>query len=154
MWPPPSTNKVGIPDLVFAALSPGPPMPLSTLGLPPREGQDGSLLLSCGALASPTKCRFIPALLSSLVPLQNGRARGRPRRRTTSPANPVHPPRAPYGPNAHDRDESGRRHDLRSLASDERISLRRHVSGRNTLPEPVMQNLHPRRVLTDAFSLS
>jgi hypothetical protein len=31
------------------------------------RGQDGSLLLSCGALASPTSCRFIPAL--SLRPL-------------------------------------------------------------------------------------
>ena len=26
------------------------------------EGQDSSLLLSCGALASPTSCRVIPAL--------------------------------------------------------------------------------------------
>ncbi|MFN0164889.1 MAG: hypothetical protein ACKV22_00540, partial [Bryobacteraceae bacterium] len=36
--------------------------------LPPRDdrrktrGQDGSLLLSCRALSSPTTCRFIPAL--------------------------------------------------------------------------------------------
>ena len=43
-------------------------MPLSTLRLPPHDdrgktrGQDGSLLLSCGALASPATCRFIPAL--------------------------------------------------------------------------------------------
>src|SRR3954453_23804519 len=43
-------------------------MPLSTLRLTPRavsrktQGQDGvRSLLSCGALSSPTTCRFIPA---------------------------------------------------------------------------------------------
>ena len=46
---------------------PGPPVPLFTLRRPPRgrrrktRGQDGSLLLSCRALSTPTKCRFIPA---------------------------------------------------------------------------------------------
>src|SRR5207248_10588700 len=43
-------------------------MPLSTLHPAPRgterktRGQDGSLLLSCGALSSPTTRRFIPTL--------------------------------------------------------------------------------------------
>ena len=47
---------------------PGPPAPLSMLRMPARAGrrktrsQDGSLLLSCRALSSPTTCRFIPAL--------------------------------------------------------------------------------------------
>lgn len=56
------------PDWVFRSSIPRPPMPLSTLHLAPRgtrrktRGQDGSLLLSCGALSSPTARRFIPAL--------------------------------------------------------------------------------------------
>src|SRR5881227_290165 len=43
-------------------------MPLSTLHPAPRgtqrktRGQDGSLLLSCGALSSPTARRFIPTI--------------------------------------------------------------------------------------------
>ena len=70
---------------------PGPPVPLSTLRLPPRDGrrktrgQDGSLLLSCRALSSPTTCRFIPALgpflpsrapAMSLILRQQNRAKG------------------------------------------------------------------------------
>jgi len=56
------------PDGAFRSSIPRPSIPLSTLHLAPREarrktrGQDGSLLLSCGALSSPTTCRFIPAL--------------------------------------------------------------------------------------------
>jgi hypothetical protein len=56
------------PGWCFSKLNSPPPMPLSTLHLAPRgtrrktRGQDGSLLLSCGALSSPTARRFIPAL--------------------------------------------------------------------------------------------
>jgi len=56
------------PDCVFRSSIPGPSMPLSTLHPAPRgaqrktRGQDGSLLLSCGALSSPTARRFIPAI--------------------------------------------------------------------------------------------
>src|SRR5262249_59140084 len=51
----------------FEAQLPGPPIPLSTLRTKPHgiarktRGQDGVALLSCGALASPTTCRFSPA---------------------------------------------------------------------------------------------
>ena len=51
----------------FAAQSPGPPMPLSTLRWLPRgtprktRGQDGSLLLSCETLSFSTPCRFFGA---------------------------------------------------------------------------------------------
>jgi len=68
MLPSPWSHKVGIPTWVLEAQSPGPPMPLSTLPPPPRDGhgktrgQDGSLFLSCRALSSPATCRFIPAL--------------------------------------------------------------------------------------------
>ena len=68
MWPSPHVHRVGIPERSFRSSIPGPPMPLSMLRLPPRDdrrktrGQDGSLLLSCRALSSPTTCRFIPAL--------------------------------------------------------------------------------------------
>ena len=72
VWPSASEHSVGAPDELFHGSIPSPPVPLSTLH--PRcrhrrrmtRGQDGSLLLSCGALSSPTSCRFIPAL--SLVP--------------------------------------------------------------------------------------
>jgi hypothetical protein len=56
------------PNCVFRSSLPGPPMPLSTLHPAPRgtqrktRGQDGSLLLSCGALSSPTTRRFIPTI--------------------------------------------------------------------------------------------
>jgi hypothetical protein len=56
------------PEFVFRSSIPRPSMPLSTLHLVPRgtrrktRGQDGSLLLSCGELASPTARRFIPTL--------------------------------------------------------------------------------------------
>ena len=52
---------------VFRSSIPGPPMPLSTLRLPPRERHARlevrmvRYLLSCRALSSPTTCRFIPA---------------------------------------------------------------------------------------------
>ena len=53
----------------FRSSIPRPPMPLSTLRNAPHggarktRGQDGvAVLLSCRALASPTTCRFIPAL--------------------------------------------------------------------------------------------
>src|SRR6516162_6595725 len=67
---PPTRNEVGILIYgLFAAQSPRPPMPLSTLQASPRDdacktrGQDGiRYFLSCRALASPTTCRFIPAL--------------------------------------------------------------------------------------------
>ena len=47
MWPSPYVHKVGIPERSFRSSIPGPPMPLSTLRLPPRgdrrktRGQDG-----------------------------------------------------------------------------------------------------------------
>ena len=52
---------------VIGAQSPGPPMPLPTLRRTPRDAprkikvRIESLLLFCGALSSPTTCRFIPA---------------------------------------------------------------------------------------------
>src|SRR6202051_2416763 len=65
---------------VFRSSIPGPSVPLSTLHPAPRgtqrktRGQDGSLLLSCGALSSPTERRFIPtiALLSLPAPVSFG----------------------------------------------------------------------------------
>src|SRR6266566_8299015 len=56
------------PEFVFRSSIPRPSMPLSTLHPAPRgtqrktRGQDGSLLLSCGALSSPTARRFIPTI--------------------------------------------------------------------------------------------
>src|ERR1700736_5206055 len=56
------------PNCVFRSSIPGPSMPLSTLHPAPRgtqrktRGQDGSLLLSRGALSSPTARRFIPTI--------------------------------------------------------------------------------------------
>ena len=56
------------PEFAFRSSIPRPSMPLSTLHLVPHgtrrktRGQDGSLLLSCGALSSPTTRRFIPTL--------------------------------------------------------------------------------------------
>ena len=56
------------PVCVFRSSIPGPSMPLSTLHPAPRgtqrktRGQDGSLLLSCGAPSSPTTRRFIPTI--------------------------------------------------------------------------------------------
>ena len=65
------------PKYAFRSSIPGPSMPLSTLHPAPRgawrktRGQDGSLLLSCGALSSPTARRFIPTLA-----LPSGRGSG------------------------------------------------------------------------------
>jgi len=72
MWPSPSVHRVGARNSGFRGSIAGPPVPLSTLH--PRcrhrrrmtRGQRGSLLLRCGALSSPTPCRFIPALSDSL----------------------------------------------------------------------------------------
>jgi len=56
------------PNCVFRSSIPGPSMPLSTLHPAPHgtqrktRGQDGSLLLSRGALSSPTARRFIPTI--------------------------------------------------------------------------------------------
>ena len=56
------------PECAFRSSIPRPSMPLSTLHLVPHgtrrktRGQDGSLLLSRGALSSPTARRFIPTL--------------------------------------------------------------------------------------------
>src|SRR5207237_10753043 len=56
------------PEVVFRSSIPRPSMPLSTLHPVPHgtrrktRGQDGSLLLSCGALSSPTARRFIPTI--------------------------------------------------------------------------------------------
>ena len=56
------------PKCAFRSSIPGPSMPLSTLHPAPHgtqrktRGQDGSLLLSCGALSSPTARRFIPTI--------------------------------------------------------------------------------------------
>src|SRR5215469_18272085 len=73
-WPPcclpPTRNEVGILIYgLFAAQSPRPPMPLSTLQghtsrCPLQDSRSGWIryFLSCRALASPTTCRFIPAL--------------------------------------------------------------------------------------------
>jgi hypothetical protein len=62
------SNGVGVPEVDFRSSIPGPPMPLSTLHVPPRgdprktRGQDGiRFLLSCRTLSFPTSCRFIPA---------------------------------------------------------------------------------------------
>jgi hypothetical protein len=62
------SNGVGVPEVDFRSSIPGPPMPLSTLHVPPRDGprktrgQDGiRFLLSCRTLSFPTSCRFIPA---------------------------------------------------------------------------------------------
>jgi hypothetical protein len=67
----PSSSRNGVGILchgLFEAQSPRPLIPLSTLRLPPHDGdrktqgQDGfAVLLSCRALSSPTTCRFIPA---------------------------------------------------------------------------------------------
>src|SRR5438128_2584600 len=52
---------------IFAAQSPTPPIPLSTLRRAPRDaqrktrGQSGSLLLLCKASSSSASCRFSPA---------------------------------------------------------------------------------------------
>src|SRR5579859_279306 len=67
---PPTRNEVGILIYgLFAAQSPRPPMPLvyasrNTLRCPLQDSRSGWIryLLSCGALASPTTYRFIPAL--------------------------------------------------------------------------------------------
>src|SRR3569833_3874012 len=64
---PPSRKGVGILIFrVFEAQSPGPPMPLSTLRVPPRDGtrktrgQDGfATSFPAGDLHPPTTCRFI-----------------------------------------------------------------------------------------------
>ena len=56
------------PKCAFRSSIPGPSMPLSMLHPAPHgtrrktRGQDGSLLLSCGALSSPTTRRFIPTI--------------------------------------------------------------------------------------------
>jgi len=56
------------PICAFRSSIPGPSMPLPMLHSAPRgtqrktRGQDGSLLLSCGALSSPTARRFIPTI--------------------------------------------------------------------------------------------
>ena len=56
------------PVCVFRSSIPGPSVPLSMLHPAPHgtqrktRGQDGSLLLSCGALSSPTARRFIPTI--------------------------------------------------------------------------------------------
>ena len=58
------------PNCAFRSSIPGPSMPLSMLHPAPHgaqrktRGQDGSLLLSCGALSSPTARRFIPTIAS------------------------------------------------------------------------------------------
>src|SRR4051794_18263109 len=66
----PARETVGVPGSILfrSSIARGPPMPLSTLRLTPRgvnrktQGQDGvRSLLSCGALSSPTTCRFSPA---------------------------------------------------------------------------------------------
>src|ERR1700730_7959585 len=67
---PPTRNEVGILIYgLFAAQSPRPPMPLvyasrNTSRCPLQDSRSGWIryFLSCRALASPTTCRFIPAL--------------------------------------------------------------------------------------------
>src|SRR5438477_2228700 len=75
----PERSRHPVPNGLFEAQSPGPPIPLSTLQARPRDlacktrGQDGfAALLSCRALSSPTTCRFIPAL-SGLPVIREGR---------------------------------------------------------------------------------
>ena len=69
------------PECVFRSSIPRPSMPLSTLHPAPRgtrrktRGQDGSLLLSCGELSSPTVRRFIPTLALPDVRGSDARAR-------------------------------------------------------------------------------
>src|SRR6266446_6621351 len=78
---PPTRNEVGVLIYgLFAAQSPRPPMPLSTLQETSHDvpcktrGQDGfATFLSCRALASPTTCRFIPALSGLPVTRQVGK---------------------------------------------------------------------------------
>ena len=68
--PSPLDERSRHPDCdVFEAQSPRPPMPLSTLRCdtsrcPTQDSRPGWIryFLSCRALASPTTCRFIPAL--------------------------------------------------------------------------------------------
>src|SRR5262250_2635524 len=82
---PPTRNEVGILIYgLFAAQSPRPPIPLSTLQAAPRgvacktRGQDGFAgLLSRRALSSPTTCRFIPALSGSPVIRQQSPSKSR-----------------------------------------------------------------------------
>src|SRR5437879_12006723 len=64
----PERSRHPVPNGLFEAQSPGPPIPLSTLQARPRDlacktrGQDGfAAPFSCRALSSPTTCRFIPA---------------------------------------------------------------------------------------------
>jgi hypothetical protein len=66
---PPTRKGVGILIFrLFEAQSPGPPMPLSTLRMTPRDvtrktrGQDGFATSFPAGPFTPTTCRFIPAL--------------------------------------------------------------------------------------------
>ena len=71
------------PEFVFRSSIPRPSMPLSTLHPVPHgtqrktRGQDGSLLLSCGALSSPTARRFIPTIALTHARLSNLPSRDR-----------------------------------------------------------------------------
>lgn len=63
----PTTPQVCARNMIYEALFPNPPIPLSTLHQPlaaaraPLEAKMESLLPSRRALSSPTACRFIPA---------------------------------------------------------------------------------------------
>src|SRR5260370_18149679 len=66
---PPTRKRVGILIFrLFEAQSPGPPMPLSTLQMTPRDvtrktrGQDGFATSFPVGTCTPTTCRFSPAL--------------------------------------------------------------------------------------------
>ena len=80
------------PVCVFRSSIPGPSVPLSMLHPAPHgtqrktRGQDGSLLLSCGALSSPTTRRFIPTLA---LPHGHGSVWDRPLFRTVYRATTV-----------------------------------------------------------------
>src|SRR6266581_3106161 len=73
MWPSLFAISWALRSYSFAAQSPGPPMPLSTLRWLPRgrprktRGQDGSLLLSCETLSFSTPCRFLTGAQQSQI---------------------------------------------------------------------------------------
>src|SRR6266852_5514675 len=96
---PPTRNEVGILIYgLFAAQSPRPPMPLvyasrNTSRCPLQDSRSGWIryFLSCRAPASPTTCRFIPAL--SELPVNREQSRSLPTSRFISSYPPCRQPR-------------------------------------------------------------
>src|SRR5437868_11059909 len=81
MWPSLFAISWALRSYSFAAQSPGPPMPLSTLRWLPRgrprktRGQDGSLLLSCETLSFSTPLEISPDLVERPSRIRSGAAR-------------------------------------------------------------------------------